>query len=196
MKPKLLILAGLAALLVTGLLAPSAMAESTVLCKVDEDPCAEEDWVQSVHFVAENIQIEQGIGGYEYGCDALISAEALELGSPQALEVTSLVYSNCKGGCTRVFEENATLNVLRTGNETAEVVGKGGKVSVKCGGGINCIFDLGGAAGQLFGPLLTEATAHLTYVKASLHKIGGLFCPNEVLLSALFEALETFYISS
>jgi hypothetical protein len=185
-------LAGFVVLLATALVAPSAMAETTVLCKVDESPCAEANWVKSVHFVAEGIQIEPE---YAYSCDALLSAEALGLSSPQVLDVTSLVYTNCTGGCTRKLIKAGTLKVLRTGKETAEVKGEGGEILVECSG-INCVFDLGGTAGQLSGSLLTETKPHLTYEKALLHRIGGLFCPNEVTLSALFEALETFYISS
>jgi hypothetical protein len=191
---KLSILAGFVVLLATALASQSAMAETTVLCKVDESPCAQANWVKSVHFVAENIQIEPE---YAYSCDALLSAEALGLGSPQVLDVTSLVYTNCTGGCTRKLVKAGTLKVLRTGKETAEVKGEGGEILVECsGGGFNCLFDLGGTAGQLSGPLLTGTTAHLTYNKALLHKIGGLFCPTNVALSALFEALETFYVSS
>lgn len=192
---KLCALAGLTAVLAMILVAPSsAMAESTALCKVDANPCFEANWVKSVHFVAENILIEPS--GYEYSCDALIAAEALGLGSPEVLHVTSLQYTNCGGGCTRTTLKAGTLKVLRTGNETAEVVGEGGEILVKCGSGIHCVFDLGGTAGQLSGPLLTKSNAHLTYVEALLHKIGGLLCPEEVRLSALFEALEAFYVSS
>ncbi len=186
------VLASFAALVSAALFAPSAMAESTVLCKTDETPCVEANWVKSVHFVAENIQIEPE---YEYSCDALLSAEASKLGSPQVLAVTSLVYTNCTGGCTRKLVKAGTLKVLRTGKETATVTGEGGEIKVECSG-VDCVFDLGGTAGQLSGSLLTGGKPHLTYSKALLHRIGGLFCPTEVRLSALFEALEAFYISS
>jgi len=198
---KLSILAGIAAALAIAVVGPSsAMAESTVLCKVDESPCAEANWVKKVSFTAKGVSFEtiesEAEGGYNYQCEATLAAEALGLGSPQILDVTNLQFTNCNQGCTRTVTKNGTLKVSRTGNETAEVVGEGGEIVVKCSIGTNCVFDLGGAAGQLTGPLLTGTTAHLTYTKAALHKIGGLFCPKEVRLSAIFVASESFYVSS
>jgi hypothetical protein len=192
---KVFMLVGLLTALATALIGTSsAMAESTVLCKVDKSPCPEASWVKSVHFVAKSVVFEPE--EYNYKCEALLTAEALGLGSPEVLDVTSLQYVNCNQGCTRTAIKLGTLKVLRTGSELASVTGEGGEILVKCSNGIHCVFDLGGTAGTLSGPLLTGGTAHLTYSKALLHKIAGFFCPSEVTLTALFEALEAFYISS
>ena len=192
---KVFMLAGLLAAVAAASIGTSpAMAETTVLCKVDQSPCSAGNWVKSVHFVAKNVAFEPG--EYNYKCEALLTAEALGLGSPEVLDVTSLQYTSCNQGCTRTAIKLGTLKVLRTGSELATVAGEGGEILVKCSGGIHCVFDLGGTAGTLSGPLLTGSTAHLTYSKALLHKISGFFCPSEVTLTALFEALEAFYISS
>ena len=98
----------------------SAVAETTALCKVDEDPCKEANQVTEVHYKAHNIDF---LGEYAYGCNnALLSAAVLELGKPQALEAQSMAYTSCGGGCTRTTEELGTLSVLRTASESADAM--------------------------------------------------------------------------
>lgn len=192
---KLFTLTGLAVVFIAALVGPSsAMAESTALCKADESPCASANQVKHVHYVAKGILVETSIMNYE--CDALLLADALGLGAPQVLH-GSLVYSSCNQGCTRTeISAGGLFKVLRTGNETAEVVGEGTEILVQCGGGLHCVYDLEGITGQIEGPLLAGGNGKLTFARTALHKVSGLLCPKEAYLTALFTPLEALYVKS
>jgi len=173
----------------------SAAAETTALCNVDQDPCKEANQVTEVHYEAHNTHF---LGEYAYGCsDALLSAAVGKLGTPQTLEAQSMTYTSCGGGCTRTTEELGTLSVLRTANESAEVVVNGFKTKVTCSGFSNCIYVLNEQVGVLQGPLLTGDNGHITFEEVPLEKVGGsLLCPAEVRFDALFEASKQIYVSS
>jgi len=175
-----------------------AMAETTALCKVDEDPCKEANQVTEVHFIAHNnVNILSPIQGkYDYGCDGLLSATVSKLGETQTLEAQSLIYTSCGQGCTRTTETLGTFSVLKTGNELAEITANGFETKVSCSGFSNCTYAFEEQVGTLEGALLTE-NGHITYYKAPLEKVGGSFlCPTEALFDALFEASEPIYVSS
>lgn len=175
--------------------ASSAVAETTALCKVDEDPCKEANQVTEVHYKANNIEF---LGEYAYGCsNALLLATVSKLGKTQALEAQSMVYPSCGGGCTRTTEELGTLSVLRTASESAEITINGFKTKVTCSGFSNCIYAFNEQVGVLEGPLLTGDNGHITFQEVPLERVGGgLFCPLEVSFDALFEASEPVYVSS
>lgn len=186
---------GLAAILLLALIGPSlAMAESTALCRVDKNPCPQGDLVTHVHYTAEDILVETSIMNYE--CDALFLGDVSSLGAPQTFEA-QFTYTSCNQGCSREeISEGGLFEILRTGDELAEVVGEGIEILVECGNNLHCIYDFEGITGQISGPLLTGNKGHLTFEKALLHHTGGLLCPTQGYLVALFEPLEAIYIES
>jgi hypothetical protein len=171
-----------------------AMAQSTALCKADEEPCKAGNLTTEVHYEAEDILIHTSVLDYE--CDALLSATVLKLGAPQALDVQSLKYTNCNQGCTRTAKSLGSFSVLRNGAETADITAKGFEIEVKCGIYINCTYSFENLIGTVLGPLLTGDNGHITYEEASLPKIGGIACPEVAKLNALFVALTPVYVKS
>lgn len=174
--------------------ASAAMAESTALCKADQDPCSEANSVTHVHYTAEDIRVETSIMNYE--CDALFLGDVSSLGAPQTFEA-QFTYTSCDKGCTRAeISEGGLFEILRTGDELAEVVGEGIEILVECGSNLHCVYDFEGITGQVSGPLLTGNKGHLTFEKAPLHHTSGLLCPAQGHLVALFKPLEAIYIES
>ncbi|MGE5283279.1 MAG: hypothetical protein ACM3N0_13350 [Chloroflexota bacterium] len=177
----------------------SAMAETTALCAVDEDPCEAANQVTEVHFEAHNLTIlsplPEGEGGYNYGCDGLFSATVSELGKPQTLEAQSLSFTSCGQGCTRTTETLGTFSVLKVETELAEITANGFEIKVSCSGFSNCLYGFNEQVGTLKGALLAE-NGHITYQEAPLELISGFLCPKEIKLDALFEASEPIYVSS
>ena len=188
----------IAAVAATALLgASSAMAETTALCEVDEDPCEEANQVTEVNYEAEDLYVLTSV--MEYECDASLSATVSKLGETQTLEAQELVYTNCREGgqsCSRTATELGTFSVLRTKPELAEIAGSGFKISVKCGALINCTYAFNGLTGTVKGPLLTGDNGHILYQEANLEKVGGIACPNEAKLDAVFVASSPVYVES
>lgn len=174
--------------------ASSAMAETTALCKVDEDPCAEANQVTEVHYKAEKIIILTSSMNYE--CDALLSGTVSKLGETQTLEAQSLTYTNCNQGCTRTVTKLGSFSIQRSALELAKISGSGFEISVKCGTTINCSYAFNELNGTVKGSLLTGDNGHITYEKATLQKLGGFLCPTEAYLDALFVASEPVYVKS
>jgi len=174
--------------------ASSAMAQSTALCKVDENPCAKANQVTEVHFVAEPILIHTSAMDYE--CNALLSATVGELGEPQVLTAQSLQYTSCNQGCTRTVKKLGKLSLERTEAETAKISGSGFEIYVQCSGQIDCTYAFNGLNGTALGALLTGDNGHLRFEGATLEKIGGFLCPTVATLSALFHASQAFYVES
>jgi hypothetical protein len=185
------------ALLAMALLGPAtATAESTALCKLDQDPCPEANRVQALHYVADDMEISTAGAEYDYGCDALIEGVALALAAPQVIHA-NIAYFSCSGSCTRSeISSGFSLYLLRTGTESAELVGEGLEVQVKCGSVINCVYDLEGIVGQVSGPLPAGENGQIAYAEAPLHAVSGLLCPSEARLTALFKPLAALYIAS
>lgn len=194
MKPvKTLGLAAIAAMAVVALVGISPAMASTALCKVDEDPCKAANQVNKLHLVAEDMEVHTP--PMDYVCDALLTLEVGELGEQQALTGQSLSYTSCNKGCTREVESVGGFSLERTSEEEAVLEGEGFEVHVVCGGVINCFYAFNGLTGYVRGALLSE-NGHITYLEATLEKVKGFLCPEFGLLSALYEALEPFYIES
>lgn len=192
---KLLAPAGLVALLTMAILAPSAaMGESTVLCEADEDPCDKANVATTVHYEGD-VNILTSI--MDYTCDVLISMSALALAAPQVLHGYAS-YTNCNEDCERTeLSDGFLLEVLRTGEELAEVAGKGLRVLALCEGGLlHCVFTLEGITGHLTGPLATGGDGALTYEESELHRESGFLCPEEAKLDAEFEPSAPLYVKS
>ncbi|MGE5283280.1 MAG: hypothetical protein ACM3N0_13355 [Chloroflexota bacterium] len=181
----LVCVAAIAALALIG--TSSAMA-STALCSADEDPCATENQLTQVHFDATNIVIHTSLMDYE--CDARLLGEVGELAESQVITATELSYFNCNQGCTRTVESLGKFSLEQTAEEKAIITGSGFQVHVQCGTTINCTYAFNELTGTVLGALLTGDTGHITYSEATLEKVGGLLCPKEATLNALFVSLE------
>ena len=184
------------ALFAMALLGPSlAMAEDTALCKSDEETC--ESPVTHVHYLADDMEVKTS--AMDYKCDALFLGDALEegLGSPLIIH-GGFTYTSCNNSCTRTEENGpAILSFLKTGPESAEVITEA-LVHVVCGISINCSYVFEEVLGIATGPLSSsEANGELDIVEQFLnHESGGIFCPKEGFLTALFVPLSATYISS
>jgi hypothetical protein len=181
------------------LLGPAgAMAETTALCKADESPCKSTSLVTHVHYTSNDLEVLTSFGNYK--CDALYLASVALLGSPQVLQ-GEFTYSNCDKGCTREeVNPQVVLDLLKTGHESAELIGTpGAGVKSECKGGfeLGCVYSFEELIGTVTGPLLaTSEKGEITYEEQPLVHVSGLLCPAEAYLDARFVLLSPTYISS
>jgi len=199
---KMIGLAALTALMAMAFVgASSAMAESTALCSADESPCKEGNVVAHVH--EESVgkaKLLSSVGTTE--CNVLFlgdAAEAMEEGA--ALGITgSFTYTNCELGgssCTATEEGGpSSLQVLRTGHETAKVTGEG-LVHLVCSGFIDCSYNGTGLSGTAKGPLLsTQKNGEVTLSEQTTTKeAGGFLCPKTAKLDITTTPLTATYVS-
>jgi hypothetical protein len=184
-------LAALAALMAMAFVgASSAMATSTQLCTTDTSPCGSA--VTSVH--EESVGKAKLLANPRVECNVLFESTSVgALGAPQEIE-GHFRYTNC--GCT-VRERAATtarLKVLRTGHETASVVGEA-LIEVNCFG-IVCTYKGTGLEGTAKGPLLsTEPNGEVVLSEQEVTGTGS-FCPARGKLDITTTPLSATYISS
>jgi len=184
-----------AAMATCALAGPSAaMAETTALCSVEEDPCEESNQIKEISYEADDLTVLTSV--MNYVCDSTFSAAVSKLGKPQTLEVTKMSYTSCDQGCTRTVEKLGTFTVTRTEGEFGEISGSGFEVHVVCGIQINCTYAFNGLNGTIQGPSLTGDNGHLTFKGALFEKVKGFLCPESALLDALFVASKPVYVSS
>lgn len=197
---KIIGLAALAVLTVTAFVgATSAMAESTVLCSVDETPCAEGHVITHLHGTAVGkAKLLTSIGTLE--CDALALGDVIEKGPPVILRGTG-TFTNCVLGnskCT-VTEENGPVETkaLKEGHETGSVTGEG-LIHIVCSGFIDCSFNGSGLKGTIKGPLLsTQANGEVTISEQTTTKeAGGFLCPKTSKEDSTSTPLAAAYASS
>lgn len=176
--------------------ASTAMAKSTALCSVDQDPCLESHRVTSIDFLDPAVELLASTGNIK--CEVLVSGEVLAAGAPQVIH-GKLTYSNCKMGETscevKELSSGGLLSVLETAEELAEVTGSAFQVLFKCNLFIHCVYNMEGLNGHLLGAL-KATSGHITFTKQSLTKVSGLFCPSKANLDALFESLGAVYLAS
>jgi hypothetical protein len=160
--------------------APATMAETTALCNLDTgaEACPSENFLGSVHL--ENSPGEKGKLLTKFGtveCDVMFLGKVGTLGSPQVIK-GGFAYTEC-GSCT-VTEVSAssTIQVLRSGHETASVTGEG-EMHVVCPGTINCYYDGEGLEGTAKGPLLSvKANGEIKLNEQVVFKVKGFLCPS------------------
>jgi hypothetical protein len=199
---KMLGLATFAALMAIAIsAASSAMAETTVLCGLDEGVCGNNQIIVHAHggtLAGAPATLLNSIGNIT--CDVLSLGSGSGLGAPEAVTGNS-TFSNCKRSGTEnctVTEINgpSTGNVLKEGHETAKVTGEG-EVKVKCGSFINCTYNGEGLVGTAKGPLLSaSANGEVVTSEQTVHKVSGFLCPSEAKLDATIVALAPTYISN
>jgi hypothetical protein len=200
--------------------APSASAESTALCKADEQSCTEANRVFHVHETSvgkakfltsvnpnlihhvhevtlsgKKARLLTSIGTVE--CDALYLGDV----SNSKLEISgAFTYTNCilGGANCSIAEENgpSKVTVAGEGHETA-VVTKENLVYVVCGSSIDCRFHGTGLLGTAKGSLLSaQKNGEVVLLGQSVSKeAGGFLCPKETKLDMTTTPLEATYFA-
>jgi len=195
-----LALFALVVLLAIGFLgAPSAIAETTALCKSDESTCGTGNGTTSLHETSVGkAKLLSGVGTAE--CNVLFASTKVgSAGAPQELE-GNFTYTNCtlSGSSCTATEENgpAEIKVLKEGHEKAKVTGEY-LVHVKCSGFLDCSYTGAGLAGTFKGPLLaTQENGEVTISEQSLSKeAGGFLCPKTAKLDITTTPLTAAYLS-
>lgn len=200
MKPiRLLGLAVLAAMACVNV--SSATAESTVLCKVDENPCAAGNKVTHVHEVSSAYVLDAFFGVLL--CNDLFLGDVTGTGVNETVTGTH-TYANCVRDTTGnpepcLFAEvngPSIVTIVREGHETAKVTGES-EVKVKCGSVVDCTYNGEGLAGTAKGPLLSSKTnGEVLFDEQTMHKVSGFLCPSEAKLSVTITSLAATYITS
>jgi len=179
--------------------ATSTMAESTVLCSVDESPCAEGNVITHLHGTSVGkAKLLTSIGTVE--CDALALGDVIGKGPPLVLRGTG-TYTNCVLGnssCT-VAEENGPTETkaLKEGHEIGSVVGEG-LFHVVCGTTVDCSYNGIGLKGTIKGPLLsTQPNGEITAIgQAATKEPGGFLCPKTTKEDSTATSLVATYTST
>ena len=207
MKPiKMFGLAALAALMAMAFVgASSAMAESTELCSKDPGtgataPCPNE--TEAVIHVHE-VSVGKGVllsSLVTIECEVLFLGDVEAAGAPQKIKGNfTYPMTGCEtsGGTLCTVKEtsaNATIEVLRTGHELAEVKGTA-EVNAECGAFINCTYNGVGLVGHGLGPLLsTSANGNVNISEQTTNKTGGSLCPKTAKLDLTTTPLEATYL--
>jgi hypothetical protein len=174
----------------------SAIAESTALCKVDENPCVEVNQIAAVHEVSVGkAKVLTSAGTIE--CDVLFSGLATRLANPVVVS-GGFTWTNCALGVTsctlKELNGPSELNVLREGPETAKVTYEY-LVDIACSPYFNCSY-VGTGLGTAKGPLLsTQANGDITLSRQALTKEAGVLCPTNPTLDIITTPLIATYIS-
>ncbi len=190
--------------------APSAMAESSLLCTKDAalNPTAEEcEEPYEVHLISVNEKGElahaalltEFLGSpLTIECNLLIQGTVLTgliNSGPVKIHVAAedLVYSNCLN-CTLKVEEGGVIEVLKEGPELSKVTGTGFRVKTVCFG-MKCVYNATGLVGHGLGPLEagTNSLGHVTYTNTTVRSLSGV-CPETAKLDALFKSLTPLYV--
>jgi hypothetical protein len=195
---KLIGLTALAALSAMALLgASSAMAGSTALCKTDENPCAQGNRISHVHEETAAGAPATLLASPEIKCNVLFLGDVSGATLNNPLTINGVfTYSGCSAGCT-VKEINgpATITVLRTATELAEVTGKG-ETELSCAFGfIKCVYNGTGLKGHGLGALTTTPKGETRLEEQVTNKVKGT-CPATAKLDLLTIPLEATYIST
>jgi len=196
MKPiKAFVLVAMMSLIATAFVSTgSAMAEGSVLCSADENPCANGNRVEHTHLVSKE-KILILTPPFIVECDVLFLGE-VEYFLLFYWKTGNYTYTNCNSGCTVTEEGGPTeLQGSRTGHETASVTGEG-EFHINCTG-LNCYYNLEGLEGTAKGPLLsTAANGEVKMQEQELHKVKGIFCPSNAKLSFTLVPLAATYITT
>jgi len=181
----------------------SAMAESTTLCKADENPCGEANRILHWHWqTLSGAKMKLLAGLVTVACDVLLLAGILlRIFPPRVILHVKISFSNC-GSCTVEELEGGetTIEVLKEGHETAKVTGEG-VMFVDCGGeALECEYDWEGLVGTAKGPLLSsETNGSVSITNQVVHKHpggGGQLCPETSKLDITVTPLSATYITS
>ena len=178
--------------------ASPAIAGTTSLCTVEENPCAGKNIVKHGHETSVGkATLNSELPTIECNVLLLITATVEpSLAAPLLLQTTES-YSGCNNFCSVKEENGPSINeVLKTGAELASAVVEG-LVRVVCPF-INCSFNGEGIEGHGLGPLASaQGSGSLVITEQEVSKeSGGEICPPEGFLSVTSTPLSKTYISS
>jgi hypothetical protein len=171
--------------------ASSAMAEETALCKADEEPCQESNWVSSIHEEGKASILFNGISDE---CNVLFSGTAEPFAEMAEVVKGNFTYSGCTNSCT-MTEENgpAELEALKAGHEE-DIITYKYLLHVNCLGSVNCRFTGAGLKGLGLDALLTGGTGMVSIIGQEMTKESGSLCPTKVVLDITTKPLSAIYI--
>jgi hypothetical protein len=175
--------------------ATSAMAEKTVLCSADENPCKAIRVITHVHETSVS-KAKLLTSGINVECDVLFLGDAVTGTEAPLVIEGNFTYTNC-GSCT-VTEENgpAEIAISKEGHETASVTGEG-LVHVNCSGFVNCNYTGSGLEATAKGSLLSsQKNGEVSISKQAVTKEGGFLCPKTATLDITTTPLIATYIAS
>jgi hypothetical protein len=181
-----------------------AAAEQITLCQQDsaESSCPEDDVATHIHEATLSGEANQATllsSVVNVKCDALFLGDTLGLSGKLLVIHGHFTYTNCKSGCivTEEIEEGeegeSSLEVSKTGHETAKIVGQG-EVLVHCGFFIKCVYNGTGLEATAHGPLLSSETNGSASISGQETESVSGFCPEAAFLDLLLEPLEKIYI--
>jgi hypothetical protein len=187
--------------------ASSAMAETTALCKADENPCSAGNIVTHVHETTLAGAKAILLAKPEVKCDVLFLGDALNSGLANPLVIHgNFTYTNCEGGCSAEEENGPTeIKVLKEGTELAKVTsgtGTGaGLVHLECPFGVDCYYVGSGLVGHALGPLTAgggvETNGQVSLSNQTVaEEDPSFFCPDSGKLDITTTPLMPTYIVS
>jgi RHS repeat-associated protein len=174
--------------------APSAMAETTVLCSADENPCSAIHQITHVHETSVGkAKLKSSLPTIE--CTVLFLGDVVTATEAPLVIEGNFTYSSCNNFCS-VKEENgpSEIEVLKTGSELAAVTGES-LIHVGCPF-INCNYTGEGREGHGLGPLTSgQANGSVTITEQETAAESGV-CPPETFLTITATPLVKTYIIS
>jgi hypothetical protein len=174
--------------------APSAMAESTVLCSNNEggaQTCAAGNQVGTVHYVG-TVQALTSLGNV--ACTALFSGTAGVLASPLDLH-GNFSYSGCTTGCIlREGSGSALLKLLKTNATEGTLTGENFVLEIECTLSINCSYSFGTASGRVTSANLPTTAGQMLMTEQALTKTIGFLCPSTAKLDMSLTSLTDVYV--
>ena len=182
--------------------ASSAMATTTELCKVHQEPCQAANHWTEIHVVSVGkASIITSIANVE--CNALFKAMLLALASPQIAHETANVWTECaikEGSACKVTQTALGLyRLLKTVLNLGTVATAGRRAKVECGAFMNCEYgeeETETPIGTIEGAGHQAGSGHgmFNIGPMPLKKIGGFLCPATAEFRALYEPLADFFV--
>jgi hypothetical protein len=184
---------------------------STALCTEASGTlaCPAGKLASSVHFVAKdplllttlvNVLCKEALFSGTVENSGLLATAPEPLG----ISIGELKYIECetttKIACTIKTEHLGLLDLLKTAADLGTLVdlplgGSYTEVKVVCGSVINCTYKGENLTGHALSATATT-TGHVTYSNSPVTKTGGILCPSESKLHALFESLTNLWLRS
>jgi hypothetical protein len=162
----------------------------TVLCKVNEAPCAKTNKWENVEFEAkaEPFKLLTSWGTIECASSTIKGALG-SLNAPQGVGIESLVFAECKMGgigCTLTATGLGGMGLLRTNANLGQATLLNTAFLVECSP-LHCIYE-GEPQLHLLGKS-GEENAKMTATEVTLTTVGGLSCPMTTKLDAVYTIL-------
>lgn len=186
--------------------APSASAEPTALCNINEYPCPVGNRVSTA-----NLELSSGNVWSLHTINPTLTVlclstqlevEALEPGSPQTLDRTSETHTNCgtnsaHNNCTvTTFIEGTAFKLLKTGVNLGELTPIQGETAVECTGlqKLECTYHDTSVTYDVSGATAGGGHGTVSAFEAPFEVAGGKTCPEKTVLGVQLEFSESVYL--